>query len=81
MPLTIEDARFVSEMRLKIVENMAAGRAKDHGIDKDRLRKALDIVRVERSIGAASSAKSKKAASDPVVQIDLDALMGKKLDQ
>lgn len=78
MSLTIEDARFVSEMRLKIVENMQANREPDFGIDKDRLRRALEIVRSERSIGAASSAKAAKASASPTVPIDLDALMGKK---
>jgi hypothetical protein len=78
MPLTIEDARFVSEMRLKIVENMQAEREPDFGIDKERLRKALDIVRAERSIGAAAGGKASKKASTPTVPVDLDALMGKK---
>jgi hypothetical protein len=78
MPLTIEDAKFVSELRLQIVENMQANRESDFGIDKEKLKKALDIVRAERSIGAAAGGKASKRKSEPVVPIDLDALMGKK---
>lgn len=77
MPLTVEDAQFVSQTRLKIVQNIAADRPSDDGIDKDRLKRALDIVRSERSIGAAGAGK-KSAAKGPVVPIDLDALMNKK---
>jgi hypothetical protein len=75
MPLNIEQARFVSDMRLKIVQNVQAGRALDHGIDKERLKEALDTVRTDRSLGAGS--KKGKTKSE-VIPIDLDALMGKK---
>ena len=75
MPLTIEDARFVSDMRLKIVQNVQAKREPDYGLDKEQLRKALEVVRTERTLGAAS-AKTKKKGE--VIPIDLDALMGKK---
>jgi len=78
MSLTIEDARFVSDTRLKIIENMQAGREPDFGIDKEKLKKALEIVRSERTIGAASSSKAGKKSSAPTVPVDLDALMGKK---
>jgi hypothetical protein len=52
-----------------------AGRALDHGIDKERLKEALDTVRTDRSLGAGS--KKGKTKSE-VIPIDLDALMGKK---
>ena len=77
MPLTIEDARFVSDCRLQIIQNTEAGKPPSEGIDEDRLRAALDLVRQEMTIGAASAAKKKKSAA-AVVPIDLDALMGKK---
>lgn len=77
MPLTIEQAHFVSDCRLAIIQNTQAGRPPSEGVDEERLRQALDIVRSERTIGAASQAKAKKGKA-AVVPIDLDALMGKK---
>lgn len=75
MPLTIEDARFVADTRLKLVQNMRDGLAPEAGIDKDKLKKALELVRHERSIGDATNSKAKAQA--PSIPIDLSAFMKK----
>jgi len=76
MPLTIEDARFVADTRLKLVQNMRDGLAPEHGIDKEKLKKALEIVRHERSIGDATGSKAKAKA--PSIPLDLASFMAKK---
>ncbi len=76
MPLTIEDARFVADTRLKLVQNMRDGVAPEHGIDKEKLKAALELVRHERSIGDATNSKAKAKA--PSIPIDLGAFMSKK---
>jgi len=76
MSLTIEDARFVADMRLKLVQNMRDGLVPEAGIDKDKLRTALELVRRDRSIGDATNSKAKAKA--PMIPIDLGDFMGKK---
>lgn len=73
MSLSVEEARRVSEMRLAIVENIKANRPPSEGIDKDELKKMLDAVRADRTIGAAGSGKARKKAAEPVVPMDLKA--------
>ena len=72
MSMTSEDARFVAEARLAIVKNMQAGKPASSGIDKARLRQALELIREDRTLGEAS--KSKKAAEN-VVPINLSDFM------
>lgn len=76
MPFTVEDAHFVSDMRLKLVQNMRDGLAAEAGISKEKLRKALEIIRQDRSIGDATNSKAKAKA--PTIPLDLGAFMGKK---
>ncbi len=73
--LTIEDARFVADMRLKLVQNMRDGLAPEHDISKDKLKAALAIVRKDRSIGDATGSKAKAKA--PTIPIDLADFMKK----
>ena len=74
--LTIEDARLIADMRLKLVQNMRDGLAPEADIDKDKLKAVLAIVRKDRSIGDATGSKAKAKA--PIIPIDLDAFMVKK---
>lgn len=73
MGLSIEDARFVADTRLKLVQNMSDGKAPEAGIDKDTLKAALEMVRTDRSIGDATNSKAKAKA--PIIPIDLKSFM------
>lgn len=73
MSFTIEDARFVADTRLKLVQNMRDGRAAEAGISKEELRRALDMIRKDRSIGAATNSKAK--GKEPSIPIDLGSFM------
>lgn len=75
MSLTIEDAQFVANTRLKMVQNMQAGLLPEAGIDKEKLKKALELVRKDRSLGDATGSKAKAKA--PVIPIDLSSFMKK----
>lgn len=75
MSLTIEDAQFVSQMRMKMLKNMQEDKPAEADIDRDELKRALDIVRQSRSIGDATGSKAKAKA--PVIPMDLDAFMNK----
>ena len=75
MPFSAEDATFVADMRLKMVQNMRDQLAPEHGIDKEELKRALTVVRKERSIGDAGGSKAKGKA--PVIPLDLEAFMKK----
>ena len=76
MSLTIEDARFIADTRLLLVQNMRDEKAPESGIDKEKLKRALELVRQDRSIGAATGSKAK--GKTPSIPIDLGAFMGKK---
>ncbi len=76
MPITVEDARFVADMRLHMVQNMLAGKAPEAGIDKEKLKAALEMVRQDRSIGDATGSKAKGKA--PTIPLDLGAFMKPK---
>ena len=73
MGLTIEDARFIANTRLKLVQNMQEGKVPEAGIDKEVLKKTLDLVRQDRSIGDATNSKAKAKA--PTIPIDLKSFM------
>jgi len=75
MSISIEDARFVADMRLKLVQNMRDGLTPEAGIDKEKLKAALAIVRQDRSIGDATGSKAKAKA--PTIPIDLEAFKRK----
>ncbi len=75
MSLSITDAREVADMRLKLVQNIRDGRAPESGIDEDRLKVVLEMVRQDRSIGDATGSKAKGKA--PTIPLDLDAFMKK----
>ena len=75
MPFSVEDATFVADMRLKLVQNMQKNLAPEHGIDKEDLKRALEVVRKERSLGDAGGSKAKGKA--PVIPLDLEAFMNK----
>ena len=76
MPFSAEDATFVADMRLKMVQNMQGGLAPEHGIDKEELKRALSVVRSERSLGDSTGSKAKAKA--PIIPIDLGDFMNKK---
>lgn len=75
MPFSIEDATFVADARLKMVQNMAKGLAPESGIDKEELKRALEVVRKDRSLGDAGGSKAKGKA--PQIPMDLGAFMNK----
>lgn len=75
MSFTVDDARFVADMRMKMVQNMQKGLTPSMGIDKEELKRALEMIRKDRSIGAASSAKGKRSA--PTIPIDISAFLTK----
>ncbi len=77
MPMSQEDAQFVAETRLQILKNVKEDLPPSHGIDEERLKRALLTVRKERTLGAAGSGKAGKKAAEPVIPLDLDAFMKK----
>jgi hypothetical protein len=74
MGLSIEEARFVADTRLRLVQNMSKDLPAEAGIDKEDLKKALAMVRQDRSIGDATNSKAKAKA--PTIPIDLKSFMG-----
>lgn len=75
MSLSIEDAQFVSNTRLKLLQNIKAQLPPDHGIDKEKLKLALELVRTDRSLGDTTGSKAKAKA--PIIPIDLESFMKK----
>lgn len=75
MGLSTEDARFLADTRLKLVQNMQDGLAPESGIDQEKLKTALELVRKDRSIGDATNSKAKGKA--PVIPLDLGEFMAK----
>ena len=73
MSLSIQDAQFVADCRLKLVTNMKNDRVPEHGIEEDDLKRSLELVRHDRSIGDATNSKAKAKA--PVIPLDLSAFM------
>lgn len=73
--ITVEDAKFVANMRLKMVQNMQNGLPPEEGIEKEDLKTVLAKVRHSRSIGDATGSKAKAKA--PMIPIDLDAFLQK----
>ena len=66
MPMTPEQAQQLSDLQRRILANTAAGRPSSHGIEKDEIAKAVDILRGDRTSAMASAAakgKTKKAAA------------------
>lgn len=79
MSLSIEDAQFVADTRLKLVQNMRDGKVPEAGIDKEKLKQALELVRQDRSIGDATGSKAKAKA--PTIPLDLDNFMQKPVKE
>lgn len=75
MGLSIQDAQFVADTRLKLVTNMKNDLVPEAGIDKEDLKRALALVRQDRSIGDATNSKAKAKA--PIIPLDLGAFMKK----
>ena len=75
MPITAEDARTVADLRLKMVQNMRAGKPPEADIDKEELKRALEMVRKDRSIGDATGSKAKAKA--PSIPFDIDSFLKK----
>jgi hypothetical protein len=76
MSLSLEEATFISNTRLKMVQNMQNDLPPEHGLDKEKLKECLALVRKDRSIGDATNSKAKGKA--PQIPIDLKAFMAKK---
>lgn len=74
MALTVEDARQIADMRKKLIENMNKGLVPEAGIDKSELKRILELVRSDRSIGVEAGNK-KKSAAKTMIPLDLDAFM------
>ena len=72
---SVEDAKFVSECRVKMVVNMQNGLVPEAGLDKEQLKRALEIVRKERSLGLAGAGKVTKRKAAPMIPIDLNEFM------
>lgn len=77
MRLTVEQAQNVSQLRLKMVQNMQKGVPAESGIDEEVLRQALESIRADRSLGEASQAKG-KGSSASTIPLDLGEFMKKK---
>lgn len=75
MAFSVEDATYVADMRLKMVQNMQNQLPPEHGIDKDELKRCLEVVRKDRTLGDAGGSKAKGKA--PVIPLDLEAFMKK----
>lgn len=75
MGLTVDDAKELAQMRLRLLENKKKGLPAEHGIDKEKLKDCLELIRKDRSLGDATGSKAKAKA--PVIPMDLDAFMNK----
>jgi len=76
MSLTVQDARDVADMRLRLVQNIRDHKAPEAGIDQEDLKRCLELVRRDRSIGDATNSKAKAKA--PQIPINLEDFMAKK---
>ena len=59
MPLTPEDAQFVTNLQQRVLANVAAGRPTNHDITEDDVRRSLSILRADRSKAVAAGAEKK----------------------
>lgn len=73
MGLSIQEAQFVADTRLKLVTNIKNDLPPEHGIGKEKLKEVLALVRSDRSIGDATNSKAKAKA--PMIPLDLDKFM------
>lgn len=78
MSLTKEDADFVANCRLRVLQNIQAGKVPEADIDEEKLKRAYEIIRKDRSLGAAGKGSKSKSKAEDVVPLDLNAFMGKK---
>ena len=61
MPLSPEDSQRITDLRSRMLANLAAGRQPWEGCTKEELRSALDQIRSGRSRAAAAATKSRKS--------------------
>ena len=78
MPLTPEDITELNDLRSTILANHQAGKPSHTGIDQDRLKHALELLRKDRKTAESGVKKktSTKKGVDPA-QLDLNSLFTK----
>ena len=55
-----EDAQFISDVRMQMLANKQAGRPEDEGIDREKLKRCIAMIRETRGKASESRAASKK---------------------
>lgn len=72
--LTPEQAQKITDLRSRMISNLAKGLPSHEGIDKEELRLAISYVRGARSTAATKAAKPAKAGKAPAApSANLDA--------
>jgi len=64
----IEDTRFLSALQQRILANLQEGLPAETGIDRDDLRRGIQLLRKDRSVAAttkAAATRKSKAAPPP----------------
>ncbi len=83
MPLTPEESQSLTNLQRRILTNTAAGKPITEGIDREEIRKALDLFRGDRAkalaAGVAKAPAKKRASKVKQTESEADAALAAKL--
>ena len=84
MPISPEQAQYLTHLQQKILTNIQEGKPSSEGITKEDIAQGLDFLRSNRQVTLeGEGAKPRKAggkASKPLVQIDTKTFTDVDLD-
>lgn len=78
MTMTVEEARFASDLRRRILENINAGQLPHTGISAEDLEKAIAYCRKDYTANQTKSKASGVSSPAAVAAVDLNSLFTNK---
>lgn len=80
MALGIEQAQRLSDMRVRMLNNIKANLPPHHGFTKEEIKESLEMIRAGRGAAAAAATKAKKGGGGKKkkapVQVDTSTFFG-----
>lgn len=79
MALGIEQAQRLSDMRVRMLNNIKANLPPHHGFTKEEIKESLEMIRAGRGAAAAAATKAKKGGGKKKkapVQVDTSTFFG-----
>lgn len=79
MALGIEQAQRLSDMRVRMLNNIKANLPPHHGFTKEEIKESLEMIRAGRGASAAAATKAKKGGGKKKkapVQVDTSTFFG-----